>query len=156
MQPEVLNRIKEIEEILRPVSLWIRQKTYVLTPRWDTFDLAGKNEAEVEDDLRGWREASEKAEEIGQRIANEPEMLAQLLPAVMQGQDIGRRDLLGVGLATAAPNLEDMWQTLKAAFSSAPEQDRNGFVLEGFLIGTSRRSGNLWQYFWIQPSLTQP
>lgn len=138
MPPDDLEHAKKIEKLLRPTSLLDIARTYVLAPQWSTFDIAEAKESEQEDDpLAGFRIIAEKAEEIGRKIAVEPAILVGLLPSLMQGEDPGRRWHFGVGLATAASDLEDMWQTLKMAFASVPEQDQNVFVLTGFLFGAN-------------------
>ena len=141
MAPHKLEQIKKIEKLLGPASLLDMAKTYVLAPQWSTFDMAEGNESGEEDDpLAGSRMIDAKAEEIGQQIAVEPAILVGLLPSLMQGEEPGRRWHFGVGLATAASDLEDMWQSLKMAFASVPENDQNIFVLKGFLYGAACNS----------------
>lgn len=141
MPEDVLKRIQHLEVMLRPAGLLDQAKAYVLSPQWSAFDIAeGEEEEGEEDPVAGYRRADEKAEALGREIALEPAVLNNLLSDIMQGSDGGRRGHFGVGLATASTDIDEMWQTLKVAFASAPEQDRNATVLRGFLVGASRQA----------------
>lgn len=133
--------INSIEAILRPRTLLDQARAYVLSPQWGDFEIAdGEHCDDANDLLGGYKKADKKAEELGQELAVHPELLSKILPELIQNHEGGRIWLFGSGLGTTAPDLNEMWQTLKAAFASAPEPTRSPAVLRGFLNGASRKS----------------
>lgn len=156
MPEDALKRLRHLEATLRPTKLQDQVRAYVL----DSQSLAAYLvEAEGEDgeeyDYDALRKADDSAEELGFLIASKPEVLDQLLVDLLRGHETERRCHFGVGLATACTDMDVMWQTLTSAFASVPEQDRNPFVLRGFLTGASRHAADKVAVF-LDSAVTDP
>lgn len=156
MPEDTLKRLQHLEATLRPTELLEQARAYVLLPQSLAFDIV---EAEGEDgeeyDYDALRKADDRAEELGRIIASRPEVLGQLLVDLVRGREAGRRWHFGVGLATASADMDAMWQTLTSAFRSVPEQERNTFVLRGFLAGASRHAADKVAAF-LDAAVTDP
>lgn len=140
MPEAVLKRLQGIETLLHPEGLLDQAKAYVLSPHGAALDIAEGKDEDVDDVVTCYRLVNEKAEELGRQIASESVVLDNFLPDLMQGSEGGRRWNFGVGLASGAESLDEMWQKLRAAFAAAPEKDKNATVLRGFLSGAACQS----------------
>lgn len=77
------------------------------------------------------KQADDRAEELGRRLAAEAELLDQLLPAIMERGN-GRRWWLARGLARAENDRLSLWLKLVDAIASAGD-DANSGALLGYL-----------------------
>ena len=140
MQPEVLERIKRIENLLRPKDLLEQSKACVLLPQWSSFEFSEVvSGAEKKDFQTSFSKVDTISEELGKVVAVTPDVFSQLLPDLVKDSH-GRGVAFGIGLAQGATNLHEMWEVLKTAFTTAPELVQTPMVLRGFLIGASQRS----------------
>lgn len=156
MPEDALKRLQHLEARLRPTELLEQARAYVLHPQSSALDIVEAKEKDGDEGaVEGYRRADARAEELGRIIASDPEVLGQLLVDLVRGRKMGRRWHFGVGLATASADMDAMWQTLTSAFRSVPEQERNTFVLRGFLDGASRHAADKGAAF-LDTAVTDP
>lgn len=133
MASEALARLEALEQTLRPKSLLEEARVHVFTEAWDSLKLTclAAELEENEDTLV--IEAEECATTLGEAIARDHDVLAQLLKELSSGRETGRRRGFGAGLAIGTTSLIAMWNTLVHGLGLVPEEERNDLVLLGFL-----------------------
>lgn len=137
MSPDLADRLRALEAILRPDDLLQTARVYTFSATWDAIGIGDeKTREESESASSVHRFAFEMAERLGREIATKPDVLSLLLPDLVRG-DLGRRRQFGHGLAVGAENLPEMWQTLVNALAGTPENERNTEVFYGFIRGAA-------------------
>jgi len=131
MNPEVISRLRELEEILRPVKLLDLARTYALTDGRLNYDL--------EDNFDADGDASEQRErvqnttrQIGASVAQDESVLEELLPELTSKYH-ERLGVFGEGLAEGCDDRKRMWQILYQQIEKTPPKKRQVAVMLGFL-----------------------
>ncbi|BCO28942.1 hypothetical protein MIZ03_3852 [Rhodoferax lithotrophicus] len=129
-----LEMLKELEQLLRPVSLEQNVRAYVLLTNWDIAD--GENDDEVAEAgrLASRERVFSTVEELARDVAVNPLLLQKLLPDLLVNGS-GQQYWFGKGLGVASTDLTAVWQQLVAAFAQVAPSNRDTRLLAGFLEG---------------------
>nr|WP_319564058.1 hypothetical protein [uncultured Rhodoferax sp.] len=129
-----LEMLKELEQLLRPVSLEQNVRAYVLLTNWDIAD--GENDDEVAEAgrLASRERVFSTVEELARDVAVNPLLLQKLLPDLLVNGS-GQQYWFGKGLALAAPDIDACWQQLVAAFAQVEPSKQDTRLLAGFVEG---------------------
>lgn len=133
-------RLAKLEHAARPITLIDQIKAVVLTSYSSGVDIT-----DGEDDVMPAHErADRRAQELGQQVAKDADVLEALLPLLMVNRQ-GRHNSFGRGLAVGAAEPFETWQALVSGFKTADPQSRNVQVLNGFLAGIYGRDRALFE-----------
>jgi hypothetical protein len=136
LAPEVLVRLKTLEEFLRPKGLLDKVRGVVLNDKGGRgIDLDDLDEVEKDDVAGATERAAATIEALGRDVAKDEEALMALLPDLMEGN--GKVIVFGRGLALGADNPTEMWRSIVAqmAATNKPTVGLLGGFLQG--LGTS-------------------
>lgn len=133
--PEFIrSRLQKIEVKLRPNNLIDEARIYAFSKAWSDLDPADGEEEDPSERLGSrYQRTDEKTVEIGCAVASDPEILNAILPELIRGQETGRRNLFGMGLANGTKDLSALLSSLVKAISTIPVNERNIDVLRGIL-----------------------
>jgi len=141
---EGINRLRALEDRLKPKNIEQQVRAVVLTETWSTFDFAEMDGDEDEDEeagiddgkraLRPYERAGALAEELGKKVAHDAAVFERLLPDLVVSR-AQRLTNFAIGLATASSDLRALWSKLSAALARTPEEKRTGGALVGVLVG---------------------
>jgi hypothetical protein len=132
LPPDVLVRLKTLEEFLRPKDLLDKVRGVVLSDRGGrTIDLDDLDEVENDDVAGAMERAAATIEALGRDVANDDEAFKVLLSDLMEGN--GKVITFGRGLALGADNPERMWRSIVAQMAAANKS--TVALLGGFLQG---------------------
>jgi hypothetical protein len=141
---EGINRLRALEEKLKPKNIEQHVRALVLTKTWSSFDYAEMDRDEDEDEeagaddgerlMRPYERASALAEELGKEVANDAAVFDRLLPDLVSAP-AQRITNFGIGLATASSDPRTHWSKIGAALARTPAGQQNGGALVGFLVG---------------------
>ena len=128
---EVSARIHKLEGYLRPDCLYGLVHTYVLSDKHISFGLpdGSGDDGDVSD---RWKRVGESAHILGTRVAQDDDVLKQLLPDLMSTFN-SRIRTFGAGVAEGCADRRALWQAMRTAFESVPSDKRQTCVMEGFL-----------------------
>lgn len=130
-EKEILEKLFRLEKILRPNDLLERARTFALSDRRLTFDLADDFD-DNEDASSGWRQAEETTRKIGSEVAMDFDTLNALLPDIVSTYSI-RLYCFGRGLAEGCRDKQELWNILRTQLSMTPVEKRQIGVFLGFL-----------------------
>jgi hypothetical protein len=136
LPPDILARLKALEEFLRPRDLLDKVRGVVLGARGGrSIDLDDLDEVENNDYAGAMARAAATVETLGSDVAADDEAFNTLLPDLMGGDNkvVG----FGRGLALAAENPREMWRSMVAQMA-ATQKPRIG-LLDGFLDSLRKR-----------------
>jgi hypothetical protein len=141
MLPEHLNRLRALEEILRPSNLLQKARAYIFSEPCGSLDVAtSEQDGGDNNETVALNRVFEIARELGRELARNMEVLEQLLPElVIEQKKTNRVMQFGEGLATGAESLEAMWSFLVDAIAAMAVEKRNILVLMGFLSAANER-----------------
>lgn len=126
------SRLSALESELKPTNLSERVLAVCIGDRSGHLDFG---EIEVEGDITGKFEQFEAvARELGETVARDETVLAELLPELLRGGN--RAWAFGRGLARGSDNSYATWSKLVEVLGAIPMEERNIDVLKGFLIET--------------------
>lgn len=133
MQEEVLVRLKQLEQLLRPANLLEQARTYALTNRWLRFGLED-DFSEDEKATSQWERVATLTREIGAEVAQDEAVFNLLLPElVVYSGNENRSEIFGKGLADGCEDRPKVWQKLYAALENTLPEKRYVSVFLGFL-----------------------
>jgi hypothetical protein len=129
---DVRDRLRRLEELLRPTDIIERARIYALSNQHHVIDLNDEENASS-----GGSSAEEIACEIGTQVAQNPDALQTLLPELVSTQStrIGR---FGWGLAEGSSDKQALWLKLRDQLNNTEEEKRNISVLLGFFVSLSK------------------
>ncbi len=136
MPPKNLDRIKQIEKSLRPVSLLERARTYALTGRRLNFDLEDVYGAS--DDIPSqWEQLQRITRKTGAEVVQDTNAFETILPELFLDIDNSRLWSFGAGLADGCKDRQQVWKMLHAQLEKAPPKQPQFDVLLGFLFSSA-------------------
>lgn len=149
LTPEGTLRLSSLETDLRPSNLQDRVRAVVLGNK-----LRGIDVEEVDGDLVNATERLEaSARELGMEVAANKAAFAELLPELLCGGN--RVWSFGRGLAAASPDRRAVWTSLVEGFEQIVSEQRDIYVLNGFLAELWEQDRDLAQYF-LDSALDHP
>ena len=137
-----LNRLKTLEELLRPKSLIDMARAVVLANRHDSFEF----EDDTDDrDLGGnWQRMELKAKELGNRVALDPETFNILLPDLLSTQN-ERLKSFGIGFGAGCNDLSSSWDSICIGIKNISIDKREYNFILGFLYSSASRDSKFYQ-----------
>jgi len=134
-KPEVLDRVRALEAVLRPSDPLNVARAYVMEGRDSGFDLLdGDDNCDGElDYAAAYRRLEQRAEAIGKEFGDQSNLLLPFLSEAFRVNHAPRAFSFGVGLAQSSTPLVATWQTLRSALIAIPVESRNITILGGFL-----------------------
>lgn len=140
LSPDILVRLKTLEEFLRPKDLLDKVRGVVLSDKAGrSIDLDDLDEVENDDVMAAMERATATIETLGRDVAKDEETLKTLLPDLMQGD--GKVITFGRGLALGADNPQEMWHSIVAQMAATNKSTVT--LLGGFLQGLRTRDPTL-------------
>jgi hypothetical protein len=130
-EKEILERLRMIEEFLKPNDLYERARTFALSDEHQTFDLE-EGFDDTEDASSGWRRVQETTRKIGSQVAQDTDMLKTLLPELVSTHNT-RLYSFGRGLADGCRDKQELWQILCTQLEKTPSEKRQMGIFLGFL-----------------------
>jgi hypothetical protein len=131
--PDILDRLRGLEQLLRPRTLVDKIQAVVLH---DEFSVLDFNDIDLHHDnetAEGYQRTDQIARELGRLAAGDRGALAEVLAALVNAG--GRVLLFGRGLGESSAEPVSLWRTLTEQFAKAPANRRNPLLLLGFLSG---------------------
>lgn len=132
---EALEKLRRLENILKPNNLLERARTFALSDRYQAFDL-DDDYGDDENASSGWRRAEEATRKIGAQVAQDSEVLGAILPDLVS-VDNGRLYIFGMGLADGCDGKQELWGILCAQLEITPPEKQQINVLLGFLSASA-------------------
>lgn len=132
MDANVKDSLKAIIQRLKPSDLLNQARAVVLnctTGGWDIADC----EPDDNDVMRPWHKASELAQEVGRKLAQDDKTRREFVGELLAERNPMRAFECGRGLAEGATALGPLWQELAKLFAGADPKLRNSTVLGGFI-----------------------
>ena len=142
-------RLHRLEKQAEPKTLTGRVKAIVVSGYGSGVDFSDGESAST-----GYERAEQLASDLGEQVADNAEMLAEVLPLVVQNVQ-GRLWMFGKGLATGTDSLDTCWSDLLTAFEAIPEEQRGIQVLRGFLNGAFHRKRAAFEHI-LDASMDRP
>jgi hypothetical protein len=139
---KVTERIKGLENILRPNSLYELVRTYVFSNQHISFALPDINNDDDEK-TAGWEKVAESAQMLGVQVAQDDDALKRLLPDFVSASN-PRIRALGRGLAKGCTDKQALWQDIRAAFETTQPEKRYTCIMEGFLSACAEIEPDLY------------
>jgi hypothetical protein len=139
MPPEILNRLKRLEDLLSPKNILEEAYAFVIN-RGRNIDLIDLEEMEDEDDRYSFLQ--NKARSIGEEIVKDQEIFEKLLPELFKLKSHQLYNF-GQGLALGCDNPLSIWSQLREQFKKLKTENKNAEVLSGFINQLSRTDRNL-------------
>lgn len=143
-------RLVQLEAIARPTTLVGQFKAVVLNNHFAGVDYADGEESPT----RSYERAESRARELGELIAVDEAVFAQIAPLVVANVQ-GRQWSFGEGLASTSTSLKTTWAALVDAFEALTPEERNVQVFRGFLRATFERDGALFEQL-LDESMARP
>ena len=132
LTPEVLVRLRTLEEFLRPKDLLDKVRGVVLSDKGGrNIDLDDLDEVETDDVAGAMERAAVTINALGRDVAKDDEAFKVLLPDLMEAN--GKVITFGHGLALGADNPEEMWHSITAQMAAT--ETPTVTLLGGFLQG---------------------
>lgn len=128
---EILEKLLELEKLLKPNNLYERARTYALSNQHRMFDLGDDIDGN-EDASSGWRRVEETTRKIGAQVAQDIATFNALVPELVSTYNT-RLFSFGRGLADGCSDKREQWQTLRTQFEKTPSDKRQINVFMGFL-----------------------
>jgi hypothetical protein len=141
MPDPVRKRLEAIIQRLKPSDLLHQARAVVLNRASGGWDVAD-GEPDDGDVMKPWHKAAEMAQDVGRRLAQDPETRAEFLIELMVEPHAHRAFECGRGLAEGASDLAEIWRDLVGRFEAAEPKGRNAIVLGGFLYEAHRRDAS--------------
>jgi len=123
-----LTKLVALEAELRPVDLVQKVRAIVFSTRLQDVDFEDHSTEDVETRLA---RTEALVQDLGQAVATEETVLAELLPEIVASD--GHLWSFGEGLLEGAIDAEEMWHRLVAALAATEERLQKPHVLRGFL-----------------------
>jgi hypothetical protein len=142
-------RLRSLEERAKPKTLVGHVKAIVVSGYSSSVDFADGEAAST-----GYERAEQLACDLGKQVAGDAEVLAEVLPLVVQNVQ-GRLWRFGEGLAIGTGSLDACWSALLIAFEAIPEEQRSVQVLRGFLNGAFHRKRATFEHI-LDASMNRP
>lgn len=133
---EALEKLHNLEELLRPNELLERARTFALSKDHSAFDLT--DTMDEDDASSAWRRAEETTCQIGIEVANNLETLQTILPELLSQHSM-RLFAFGKGLATAHSDKKHIWQILLSGISKIAPEKRQISLLLGYLAACAEQ-----------------
>lgn len=130
-------RLEDLENVLRPNDLLQQARTFALSTRHGTFDLADGFDEDDEDASAGYERVYETTRHLGEQVAEDEAVLAALLPEIVSAHS-DRLFVFGEGLAAGAADRRALWERLCGALENTLGDQQCITVLRGFLIGCEK------------------
>lgn len=151
LPPEVASCLSALEADLRPSNLPERVRAVVLGDRSGGLDL---EDIDVDGDPTSTTERLDAiARELGEAVATDEDVFAELLPDLLRGGN--RAWAFGRGLAGASPDLRATWARLIEGLERIALEQRNVQVFRGFLSELWEKDRELAQDL-LDSALEQP
>ncbi|MBD8877667.1 hypothetical protein [Roseibium polysiphoniae] len=151
MPPDLIACISTLEEALRPTNLCEQVRAIVLGIDYHDFDL-GDDDPE-DDGTMGHERVVRRSQELGESVALDQPVFAELLPDLLRGGE--RVWPFGRGLAGAVPDPRNTWNSFLERLNDVPGPERDVRVILGFLEGVKERDGELLEEF-LDQAVDQP
>ena len=134
-------RLKSIAESLAPKSIEEELYMYVLSDKWDFYELEEPGEAEKINDL-GNIKGQEYAEELGFKIArSDAEYLTSILSVLLSyNGNISNLFDFGMGCARGLKDVETLLSSIMLTLEQLAEKERNIDFLRGLINFLSKNS----------------
>ena len=136
-KPEIIAQLRKIEEKLKPSDLLEMARTYALSDQSLIYDL--DDIEEDEDTGQRLSRAAKTTQELGRKVAEEPEIFAKLLPGMTTVHN-SRLWAFGQGLAEGAPDKMLLWQKIRAGYEGLPKEQIRVQCLMGILSSSAMDS----------------
>jgi len=127
-QAEVTERLQKIEETLKPANLEEMARTYAFS---DSILILEYDQDDVDHTTRLTR-AEKTTEDLGRKIATDPEIFSNLLPEMVKATN-QLSVSFGKGLADGSLNKIQLWKAVRAAYDSVPKEQISISALFGIL-----------------------
>jgi len=137
LAPEIANRLRRLEEFLRPRELIDKVRAVVLHEGFTVLDFDDVDFDRDDETVEGYQRTDQIARELGAMAATDEAALVELLPELFRSRD--RALLFGRGLGEASFAPAALWRMITARFAEAPEDSGNPLLLMGFLAGVHAR-----------------
>jgi len=125
-------RLVKLEELLKPISLLERARTYALSGNRNSLDLVVAEEEDGEKVTERYGKIAKTAREIGREVAGNNSVFEKLLPQILNA-DGPNLYSFAQGLAEGCSDIKIMWVALRKQLSKLPIDKRNCRVLCGFI-----------------------
>ena len=139
---EIFNRIKCLENYLRPTDIIEQTRTYCLASRRSNFDLEDDFNHDGDGQI-GYDRLMEFIRSIGYQLVQNTGALKILLPEIVS-TDNYHLFILGKGLADGSDSKQELWETLYNHYSETPYENRKLSVFVGFLSSLKESEQNLY------------
>lgn len=130
-EEKILERLHQLENLLRPNNLLEKARTYALLGPPAPFEL-GDDFGNIKDAASAAHHMEEITREIGAQVAQDISTLNVLLPDLVNTNST-QLDSFGRGLADGCSNKQELWESLYAQFQKTPSENRQINVFLGFL-----------------------
>lgn len=130
-EEKISERLRYLENLLRPDDLLQKARTYALLGSPAPFELRDEI-GTIEDVSSAALRVEEITREIGAQVAQDIDTLVVLLPELVS-TDNDRLYSFGRGLADGCGDKQELWQILCAQFQKTSPEKRSIRVLLGFL-----------------------
>lgn len=134
LQPSAVDALRRIENLLQPIGLYDRARTYALS-EVRSFGLDDLDNDKAP--RAALARAEEIARQIGEEVARDEASLAALLPEIVtsKGHRLGS---FGEGLWRGAVNRQAVWDSLRTHLELSVAGKRQVTVFQGFFVGAAR------------------
>ena len=129
-------RLLSLEKQLKPQDLLEKARAFALSDRHRSFDPEGDFNEDESASARHKR-MNEATREIGAEVARNPDVLRELLPALVSTSN-SRLHNFGQGLSGGCADKVELFGTLRSAFEKTPRDQRQFNVILGFLSHSAR------------------
>jgi len=131
MGPEILQRIKRLDQLLAPVNLIDEARTYALSTHTNLWDLID-TEDEIESAKARYERVGRRIREIGRKVACDQYVFRRLLPEIVMGDAHGLYSF-GQGLAEGSLDQLTIWNELSLQLRVTSKDQRSYNAMRGFL-----------------------
>jgi hypothetical protein len=131
MQPLLAEKLRQLDEQLRPRDLEDRVRAYVLVDGTSHIDI-GESPSASGTNVHSLDAAFGVVEVIGRELASSPELLTRLLPDLLRNGS-GNQWSCGQGLAESTCEPIAFWKQCVEVLATLPDEERSVWLMRGFI-----------------------
>ena len=140
MQPTLLEKLRTLEEELRPKTLRQKVRAYVFSQPYGHLDVAdGEDPDDASEDANpvpAHERIALRVEELGVAVDADEQLLDELLPDLLS-YGSGQQSRFGLGVGKATKNAQARWTQLYSAYAELDPAKRDLQFLGGYIEGVS-------------------